>query len=114
MDHNKEVRYSICKDCQGSQDQAPGQPLPQWQSHKKVWGDKIVEVRKEDDNEDQRLYRIVWVLTCGGIIHTSQALRLRVPTGTDPIGGYYVLYSDGLESWSPKKAFEEGYTKISA
>ncbi len=26
-------------------------------------------------------------------------------------GGYYVLYKDGYESWSPAKAFEEGYTK---
>ena len=58
--------------------------LPQWQSHKKVWGDKIVEVRKEDDNEDQSLYRIVWVLACGAIIHTSQSLRLRVPAGVLP------------------------------
>ena len=26
--------------------------------------------------------------------------------------GYYVLYNDGYESWSPKKAFEEGYNLI--
>lgn len=28
------------------------------------------------------------------------------------IGGYYVRYEDGYESWSPAKAFEEGYTEI--
>lgn len=27
-------------------------------------------------------------------------------------GGYYVRYEDGYESWSPAKAFEEGYTPI--
>lgn len=27
-------------------------------------------------------------------------------------GGYYVLYEDGYESYSPAKAFEEGYAKI--
>ncbi|WP_070988435.1 hypothetical protein [Halofilum ochraceum] len=27
-------------------------------------------------------------------------------------GGYYVVYSDGYESWSPKEAFEQGYTRI--
>ena len=28
------------------------------------------------------------------------------------VGGYYVRYADGYESWSPADAFEEGYTKI--
>lgn len=27
-------------------------------------------------------------------------------------GGYYVVYADGYESFSPTKAFEEGYTKL--
>lgn len=27
-------------------------------------------------------------------------------------GGYYVRYADGYESYSPAKAFEEGYTKV--
>lgn len=26
--------------------------------------------------------------------------------------GYYVVYEDGYTSWSPTKAFEEGYTRI--
>lgn len=28
------------------------------------------------------------------------------------VGGYYVLYDDGYESFSPAKAFENGYTPI--
>ena len=28
------------------------------------------------------------------------------------VGGYYVVYKDGYKSFSPAKAFEEGYTKI--
>ena len=28
------------------------------------------------------------------------------------VGGYYVQYADGYESWSPAEAFEEGYTRI--
>jgi hypothetical protein len=27
-------------------------------------------------------------------------------------GGYYVVYDDGYKSWSPAKAFEDGYTRI--
>lgn len=26
--------------------------------------------------------------------------------------GYYILYRDGYESWSPKKEFEDGYTEV--
>lgn len=28
-------------------------------------------------------------------------------------GGYFVVYKDGYESWSPAEAFEEGYTRVS-
>jgi hypothetical protein len=28
------------------------------------------------------------------------------------VGGYYVVYADGYESFSPAQAFEEGYTRI--
>ena len=27
--------------------------------------------------------------------------------------GYYVVYEDGYESWSPREAFENGYSEIS-
>lgn len=27
-------------------------------------------------------------------------------------GGYYVVYADGYKSFSPAKAFEDGYTRI--
>lgn len=30
------------------------------------------------------------------------------------VGGYYVLYDDGYKSFSPAKAFEEGYTLITS
>ncbi len=30
------------------------------------------------------------------------------------VGGYYVRYPDGYESWSPAEAFEDGYTLIQA
>lgn len=28
------------------------------------------------------------------------------------VGGYFVVYDDGYKSWSPAKAFEDGYTLI--
>jgi len=32
---------------------------------------------------------------------------------TPKVGGYYVLYEGGYESWSPAQEFEDGYTDIS-
>ena len=31
---------------------------------------------------------------------------------SDIVGGYYIRYKDGYESWSPKEAFEDSYTVI--
>jgi len=36
-----------------------------------------------------------------------------VPTALDDEDGYYVLYPDGYESWSPKATFEEAYRLVS-
>lgn len=32
--------------------------------------------------------------------------------GDDTDTGYFVVYEDGYQSWSPTKAFEEGYHRI--
>lgn len=79
--------------------------LPQWQSHKIVLADKIVGGGVEVD-------RACWCLACGARIDLSRQLMARVPPKTSPIGGYYVRYEDGFESWSPAEAFEKGYTRL--
>lgn len=93
--------------------EAPQMPLPRWQSHKKVWGDKVIKV--VDNGPDcesaiQNDSHIIWHLSCGAFIHVSKGLKTR--GGVNPLGGYYVRYQDGYESWSPAEAFEEGYTRI--
>ncbi|MFA4826592.1 MAG: hypothetical protein WC593_15695 [Methanoregula sp.] len=80
------------------------QPLPQWQSHKQVGADKIVGIVNDGDFQ-------FWSLACGIPVHVSSHLKERCGNN-DPVGGYYVLYVDGFESWSPAKAFKEGYTRI--
>jgi hypothetical protein len=93
-----------------SQQEGPAVQLPRWQSYKKVWGDKIIEERVSQIPEV--VYVREWLLACGGLVQVSEALKNRVPEGMDPVGGYYVLYAGGFESWSPASAFEEGYRRI--
>lgn len=88
--------------------------LPEYQSHKRVRAAKVVEVW---DNSDENCEAaglndtfIVWLLDNGGYVHVSQDLKMR--GGDNPVDGYYMLYRDGFESWSPPDAFKEGYTRI--
>lgn len=74
--------------------------LPRYQSHKKVWALKIggVENMTITPADEGYLPFIVdpqWILK-----HKPEA------------GGYYVVYDDGYASFSPAKAFEEGYTAL--
>lgn len=82
--------------------------LPQYQCHKKVWALKIAAITDPNQATDG-----------------SRLLEFAEP-GYDPIcvtgafmdkhnpqpGGYYVVYDDDYKSYSPAKAFKDGYTRI--
>lgn len=85
--------------------------VPTWRSHKEVCGDKVINkvAVMGNDGEDRVEH---WELEGGAVVKVLGSLRNRVPEGVDPVGGYYVLYEDGFESWSPAKPFEDGYTRV--
>lgn len=85
--------------------------MPRYQCHKKVWALKIKAVYPN----------IVSTLnaTPGGTIEPADEGYHPFTVSQDWIdkhkpqaGGYYVVYEDGYKSYSPAKAFEEGYTRI--
>jgi hypothetical protein len=76
--------------------------LPMYQSHKNVWAFKIKVIYPKIDTaeifpEDG---------TYGWITVSDDYIVKHNPE----IGGYYVRDEDGYESYSPAKAFEDGYT----
>ena len=76
--------------------------LPKYTSHKTVWALKIASVSARSDGallsfEDGRYAPIV----------VDEAY---VNKHAPKAGGYYVVYEDGYQSWSPQEAFESGYT----
>ena len=81
--------------------------MPKYRSHKTVWAMKIKAI--EPQSEDGT---VVVCETPEGeesrILVTPEYQRKHNPY----IGGYYVQYEDGYESFSPAKVFEEGYTRI--
>lgn len=95
--------------------------LPRYRSHKVVQAAKIMGM--QFNNPDIAL-EVVMVLVGGFRITPSREVWARIsrmvpfPVGGDTeawpglIGGYYVKYEDGYESWSPSEAFEDGYTRV--
>lgn len=75
-----------------------------------------------------KCHKEVYALKIGGIIrdlaggaaftpvesgHQQVTLSREYMTKHQPhVGGYYVVYKDGYESFSPADAFEDGYTRM--
>jgi hypothetical protein len=79
--------------------------MPKYQSHKKVWALKIGAISVHADGSygihpESPLY--------GEITVSSEWLLARKAY----VGGYYVVYDDGYQSFSPAGVFEAGYTLI--
>lgn len=78
--------------------------MPRYRSHKTVWALKISAIEFAQDGSakigpsDGRY----------GTVETKPGYRERFKGNEEELG-YYVVYSDGYQSWSPTKAFEEGY-----
>lgn len=71
--------------------------------------------------EAVRIRTVFWYGDGRGVIDPAdRSLRPITPMagwmerfkGNDTDTGYFIRYEDGYESWSPSKAFEEGYTRI--
>lgn len=89
-------------------DDQPQRQMLQYRCHKVVWALKIarshwlagghrLKLVPEDKSFAPFLVDEDWVRRCAGSVLD---------------GGYYVVYADGFKSFSPAKAFEEGYTRI--
>lgn len=84
--------------------------MPRYKCHKVVYALKIVDATVQEDGSviiqpaDE---------TCPSFL-TDPGIgqRFEGVNADDP--GYYIVYKDGYCSWSPTKAFEDGYRKIHA
>ena len=79
---------------------APPPGLPRFKSHKTVEAFKIHSI---DSMTNGR-----WKLC--GLDYFAIVESAYIDKHQPRVGGYYVRYDDGYESWSPAAAFEEGYT----
>jgi hypothetical protein len=85
--------------------------MPLYKSHKTVRAVKIKEVVLHDPTGSEPALEFA-----GGFIIPEGDKFVPIPFDADffnkhlpEAGGYYVVYADGYASFSPAKAFEEGY-----
>ena len=76
--------------------------LPKWQSHKVVEASKILGVVRDAE-------RTVLKLLDGDDVTVSCTYCAK---HQPQVGGYFVRYKDGYESWSPAESFEAGYKRV--
>lgn len=86
----------------------PTPELPQWKCHKIVRAARILDMVMHGNSVP---------LPGGATLHLDGGAKVATDAAwvqrCDPaVGGYYVVYEDGYTSFSPSKAFEDGYTRL--
>ena len=77
--------------------------LPEYICHKIVRAAKITRIKQYEDGSWSLIFDDIGVIQD---LPKGWISRFKPETG-----GYYVVYADGYTSFSPAKAFEEGYIK---
>lgn len=90
--------------------------LPKYKCHKEVWALKISKIDHLTDVGDSFVKQAPassLVLHFEDKRYAPIEVDLRYALKHNPReGGYYVVYKDGYESFSPASEFEDGYTLI--
>ena len=89
--------------------------LPQYQCHKKVWALKIKSIvnappQPEGSESDPGMRSLV--VEPEHVFAPINVSGAFMQKHSPQPGGYWVRYEDGYESFSPAKAFEEGYSLL--
>ena len=82
--------------------------LPMYKSHKVVRALKIKGINAEPAEPSSEMYITPEENGYTPFIVSDAYVSKHKPQ----VGGYYVKYEDGYESFSPADAFEDGYTKV--
>lgn len=85
--------------------------MPRYKSHKTVWALKIASICPDECRQDQPIEDRTTTINPADEGYGPFTVDAAYMAKHKPeVGGYYVVYSDGYKSFSPAKAFEDGYT----
>jgi len=88
----------------------PQVEMPQYRCHKVVRAAKITAIEWNHGHDDEPHFTAD--ITLGDIGGVWVAPNNWMGKNRPEVGGYLVQYEDGYRSYSPAKAFENGYTRI--
>jgi hypothetical protein len=81
--------------------------MPKYKCHKEVWALKIKDINTERSINGKSILYFEDSRYAPKTV-SNEYIQKHKPQ----IGGYYVIYENGYESWSPADVFEAGYTKV--
>lgn len=81
--------------------------FPRYRSHNEVWAVRIAAIEILEDGSAK-----IAPADPGFEPFTTGPGYGERFKGSEEDLGYYVVYVDGYSSWSPTKAFEDGYTRV--
>ena len=84
--------------------------LPLYDCHKQVRATKIGSIASHDGGG--ATLNCTDTVEAGSGYHEIEVTQEYLDKNKPEAGGYYVLYIDGYHSYSPAKAFEDGYTIV--
>lgn len=86
--------------------------MPRYKCHKQVWALKIAHILSDGEGEDRETDGSATITLAEHGYAPFKVDHEYMRKHKPQVGGYYVVYDDGYKSWSPAKAFEDGYTRI--
>jgi hypothetical protein len=79
--------------------------MPKYKCHKEVWALKIAKLEPCSDGGA--------LITPAEVGYAVLGVSSEYVSKHQPkVGGYFVVYKDGYQSWSPASEFEDGYTAV--
>lgn len=83
--------------------------MPRYKCHKEVWALKIKEITRAPSGNATVTFSIIPEDARYAPFEVSMEY---ISKHSPHPGGYYVVYDDGYKSYSPAKAFEDGYSLV--
>lgn len=89
--------------------------MPRYKCHKEVWALKIAGIEFDHDKaraENRETDGSATITPAEDRYAPFKVDANYVHKHKPEVGGYYVVYADGYKSFSPAKAFEDGYSAV--
>jgi hypothetical protein len=94
------------------QDNGTVREMPRYKCHKEVWALKIAKIVRDGEGENRETDGSAMITPAEEGYAPFKVNYDYLRKHNPQVGGYYVVYKDGYQSYSPAQPFEEGYARV--